>query len=378
MWLALSNKLELEEALFHFLLTVRDGQPQAARPLVAEKTTLRDLYAGPHPDLLKALHHCLDAFLVELGPDPAGWGRVTMPAETLGVALAALNSLAPARPQPPADEGEQRDPVGDFTAALIATLPPARQRDAALAYHAVLRGAARSNDLSRLPPERARLLHALVERSPLTALWALDAHTPTALDGIAAELLPGWPPGDRPGGEAWRNADEWLDAVAALLAAPQVARWLRYRWLALPETRPACRNVGLLLEALRRRRDHRALILEFYEAYDYFCAETRPDPWRGQVRVWPVLETIEKLLRTPGDDEAAIRVNRWGNEYFIKFRPLIEIIIAEQGIPTDYTLLSPEFVLALRALLPYITEGARQRIAFGEIAFGGESEEARA
>jgi hypothetical protein len=61
--------------------------------------------------------------------------------------------------------GEQgRDPVDGFIAALVATLPPARERDAALAYHAVLRGT--EAILPDLPPGRARLLHALIERSP--------------------------------------------------------------------------------------------------------------------------------------------------------------------------------------------------------------------
>jgi hypothetical protein len=315
---------------------------------------LQALYSDPHPDLIEALRHGLDAFLVELGPDPATWGRVRAPVETLGVALAALNGLAPAGHSGGAEGVETK--AEEFAAALVDSLPPAGGRDAALAYHAVLRGVVAAAPGPALPP----VLHALLARSPLTALAALDRHTPAALDPLAAELLPGWQPVQHPGGDA----GPWLDGVAGLLAEPRLARWVRQRWLALPETRRACRNTGLLLEALRRRGGHRDFVLEFYEAYVYFRAETR-----AGARAWPVLETAEKLLRVPGDDRAALHLNRRGNEYFLKFRPLVEILIEEGGLPADYDQLSLEFVLALRRLLPYVTEGTQQRVAFGQVEF---------
>jgi hypothetical protein len=366
MWVAPADQPTVEEALFRYLSSVRAGAPRADRPVVVDRETLRALYASPHPDLVEALRHCVDAFLVEAGPDPASWGTVEVAPGTLGVALAGLNCLTPMPPPPVVEDAEEaqspRDPVGDFTAALIATLPPARTRDAALAYHAVLRG-------TRPSPDRARLFHALLERSPLTALDALELHTPRVLNAIAADLLPGWRPDGHPGGDVWASGDGWLDAAARLLDDERLARWLRHRWLALPDTRPACRNLGLLLEALRRRGDHRDLLLQFYEAYDYFRGQRRPDGWGGTVRVWPVLPTIEKLLRTPGDSEAAMRVNRWGNEMLLLFRPLIEIVVAEGVVPTDYAHLSREFVLALRPLLDYATESGRQQIEFGEVEF---------
>ena len=124
-----------------------------------------------------------------------------------------------------------------------------------------------------------------------------------------------------------------------------------------------------MLEILRRQYHLRRFILEFYEAYDFFCAETRPDKWHGQVRVWPILETIEKLLRAPGDSEAAIQVNRRGNEYFMKFRPLIKMIDAERGIIADYKHLKSEFEQAIRSLVHYTTEPGDQRISFDKVIF---------
>ncbi|HVF09644.1 MAG TPA: hypothetical protein VNA16_02520, partial [Abditibacteriaceae bacterium] len=147
-------------------------------------------------------------------------------------------------------------------------------------------------------------------------------------------------------------------------------RWVRQCWLAMAESRQACRNVGLVLEALRRRGDKRAFILEFYEAYDYFCAETVKGEWAGEIRVWPLLSSIQKLLLVSGDSEAALQVNRRGNEYFLKFRPLVAMVIAEGGVPKDYKLLTLQFVSALRPLLPYVTEAARPAISLGEVTFG--------
>jgi hypothetical protein len=267
--------------------------------------------------------------------------------------------------------------VADFTTALIATLPPARDRDAAFAYHAVLRG---------LPDGIAshaegRLLDALIERSPLTALGALDRHMPAALEDLASTLLPGRTVGDGP--VAWASADAWLAAVSALLDDHRLARWARHCWLALEETHAACRNTGLLLEALRRRGGHRDLLWAFYESYDYFRGAPRSGNGHryGRVaRTWPVLATIEKLLAVTGDDdlasEAALRANRRGSAYFLKFRPLLELVVDEGGLPAGYPQLTVGFVLALRRLVPYTTTAARQRISFEAVAFEDAAREA--
>lgn len=369
MRVAPSDKYDLGKALFRFLLAVRDGRPGAARPLVAEDPALHALCADPYSDLCKALRHCVDAFLLELGPDPAQWGKISIPSWVLGFALAVNNCLAPTTPVIRDGEAEPYDPVLDFTARLVSTLPPARSSEEAIACHAVLRGVEAA--LPHIGPERARLMHAVIERSPLTALWSPDLHTPTALNDIASELLHGCPVDGQGDGKAWKDGEGWVDVVSSLLADPRIAGWVRNRWLGMPETRLACRNVGLLLEALRRRGGHRSFILEFYEAYGYFRSETRTNELGEQVRVWPMLLEIEKLLRTPGDSEAAIRVNRWGNEYFMKFRPLVQIIIAENVVPPDYALLSREFAVAVQSLLPYVTDKAGGHISFDDDSPGG-------
>lgn len=367
MRITLSNQSALEEALFHFLVSVRDGRPRADSALFAEDETIRSLYNDPHPDLQEAFGHCLDNLLIKMEHDPLKFGKLRASASALGVALAVHNCLAPGIVLQTGDGRTPADPVGDFISRLIATLPCAGELDAALAYHAVIQEAVPA--LQQMTEQRALLFHALIGLSPLTALWAMDVYTPPALYPIAAECLPGYHPTEEVREGVRPDLEEWEHVAARLLSREPVARWLRHRWLTMPETRISCRNVGLLLEMLRRRGTHREFVLSFYEAYDYFCSQSRPDEWGGQMTVWPVFDTIEKLLRTPGDNEAAIAVNRRGNEYFMKFRPLIELIIEEESIPTDYFHLSRKFVGAIRPLMDYITEVGEQRISFGEITF---------
>ncbi|MDX6696086.1 MAG: hypothetical protein QOF02_3689 [Blastocatellia bacterium] len=374
MWLVAAQKPALEETLFRFLLTARGNRPLATTALAAAGATLREVYNAPHPDLRKVFGHCLNALLVEIDCDMTGRSETNVPASVFGLALAVNNCLAPHAPEQLGAGADEASLFDKFTRALVATLPVARGLNAALAYHAVLRGS--TDAIARVSTERAALLRALIERSPLTALWSLDAHLPAALETLAFELLPGWQVTGRSSDYGWPSDDEWLKRVASLLNNESIARWARRRWLTMPETRAACRNVGLLLEALRRRGGHRAFILDFYEAYDYFRARTRPGEWQGQERFWPVLVETEKLLRVAGDSDAVLHINRRGNEYFLKFRALIETVIAENGIPTDYAHLSREFIQSLRPLLAYTTAGARQRLSFGTVAFeqaGGAS-----
>ncbi|HEY6190517.1 MAG TPA: hypothetical protein VIW80_22895 [Pyrinomonadaceae bacterium] len=364
MWLEPAPAPVLEEKLFRFLLTVRDERPQASTALIAEEATLREICSATHPHLSQAFNHCIIALLIEMDADV---DALNAPAQVFGLALAINNCIAPARWEQLGTNEDEAPLYDEFTEALIDALPVARTKNAALAYHAVLRGT--SNAAARISAERASFIHALIERSPLTALWSLDVHTPSALEALAAELLPGWKMKQNSAAYGWRNDGAWLKTVAMLLRDERIARWVRRRWLSMPETRQACRNTGLLLEALRRRGDSRAFILDFYEAYDYFRARTRAERRRGQKRFWPILEEIEKLLRASGEHDAAIEINRRGNEYFLKFHPLVETVIAENGVPADYAHLSREFIQSLRPLLAFVTESTRQRLSFGAVTF---------
>jgi hypothetical protein len=366
LWIPPASKSQVEEHLFHFLCSLCNGRPQATTPLLVEAKTLHDLYTNPHPNLVVALQHCLDQFLIELGPDAAYWGTLDLPPTVLGIALAAYNFLSPL----PAIATVE-DPVLPFTTALIATLPPARELAAMLVYHALLRHTAES--LAVLSEKRAALMQVLLNRSPLSVIYYLDLHTPPVLATLAANIWPWWK-SRIVNPTPWANLDDWLQVLAPLLAQPIIARHLRRHWLSMPDTHLACRNLGLLLEALRQRGDQRAIILEFYEAFDYFRAEQVVDPWCGTIHRWPLLDHIERLLRADGDSEAAIQLNRRGNEYFLMFRPLLQIIITEHGLPRDYNHLKLDLVQALRSLLPLTTEAQIPRSQAQIVEFISEDE----
>lgn len=369
LWIPPATEIETQERLFHFLLSLRDGHPRVDRPVLTEQQTLHTLYRNPCSDLRQAYHHCLDNFLVQLGPDGATWGELSVSPNVWGMALVIYNCLTPSLVQ----GDDAIDPVSQFCMALVNTIPPARSRADILGYHALLQSTAEF--LPNLPPNRTPIMQALVNRSPLSAAYHLHIFTPPVLLPLAAELLRGW---ERCVSSIapWHNPDDWLNTLMSIFDYPAIEVYLRRRWLTLPETRPVCRNLGLLLEMLRRRGHAREFILRFYEAYDHFCAERMDDPWYGKVRRWKLLLRIERLLHAEGNTQAAIRLNRWGNEYFLKFYALIQMIIAEDGMPTDYNHLTRDLVLALRPLLQWTSMGGTiQRLHLGTIEFGDEAKQ---
>ena len=53
----------------------------------------------------------------------------------------------------------------------------------------------------------------------------------------------------------------WENLACDLVSRPAIGKWLAQGWVFLPETRTACRNLGLVLEMLRRKGEFRDLIL---------------------------------------------------------------------------------------------------------------------
>lgn len=342
----------LDAALFRFLQSVARGNPEPSLPIVTSGRELARLYVAPAPALVEALRHAVDAFLIDVEPDPAERGTLTLPGCTLGLALAVHNSA-----------GGATEAAREFTEALVATLPPARGLGAIVAYHAVLRPLEVVMARSRETPRDVR--RALVARSPLTALVMLDRLMPPALETLAAELLPGHvrPRVESDVRDPAARDREWIDAVTTALADARLARWVRNRWLAMPETRQACRNLGLLLESLRRADDlrWRELIFDYYAADRCFG-----------IGIGGIIGIIEKLLLASGDTSHAIRLNRWGNEYLLKFLALTETVLTDRR-----ELARPgvrEQMQRLQPLLHLTTIGAARRVSFGSVSFGAQGE----
>lgn len=361
-WVATASRAQFEEGLFRFLSFLSTAEPGGdwPQPLIVDRRRLQAVYRQLSPQLAEALRQRLDALLLEFGPDTGRQPKLEIDRAVWGVALATHNCLVPPL-------AEDADPLDTYLAALIETLPPAGTASQALAYHALLDRPAAL--LPVLSPGRAAAMHALLARSPLTAVAHLHHHTPAPLFKLAVELLPGW--GAVPDPAPGHDLGEWLEVLRPLLGESGVARHLRQRWLALPETRLSCRNLGLLLEALRRRGE-RDVLLAFYEAYEVSAATVGTGRLGARVRRWPVLDLIGRLLSAGGTSEAAVRLNRWGNQWFLKFRPLLEIVIDEGGVvPRDYRHLTTGLVTALQPLSKLTTEVVESTVEFGQIDFDG-------
>lgn len=336
--------------LTDFLLNQPDYQPVNHPPLIITADLIRVVYTNPPPTLIKALQERLRYFLREVTPE--SWGEIKLSTSTFGLALAFYTCSA----QP------QNQAITHITQSLIDSLPPAETLETALAYHAVLGDVGQY--LPNLSASAQMQLHTLIEKSPLTALTLLAHHRPLALDATGEMLLVGWQP-DATYPHVWPTTEAWLDVVLTCLNHPALARWLQQRWLALPETHLACLNLGLLLETLYQTGEQQSFLFTFYEAYDYFKGEIDDN---GQ-RHWPVLQTIATFLRLRGNDDVIRQLNRRGNAYFLKFRPLLQLIVDEGRIPTNYRHLTLTFVTALQQLVPYVTQKSRVKVAFEPIVF---------
>ncbi len=366
LWLPPVSQAEAEETLFYFLQGLLHGRYHTHRPLLLTPDTLRDLYRDPHPPLLNAIAHHLDALLVELHPDVGRWQPLRPAPHLLGIALAAYNCFLPSLP----------DPVIAFTRALVGTIPPARDLADVLAYHALLLRP--SEALANWPTDtiRAEILQTCLNRSPLTALSHPHLHTPPPLTRLAADLLR-WRRQQVADPSPWRDADDWLAAVISLLAEPALAAYLRQRWLTLPPTRQTGRNLGLLLEALRQQGEQRDFLLAFYNAYAYTTQAAAHDQWGRATVYWPELLEIGQLLRLNGSDSpAAINLNRRGSEWFLKFWPLVRLVAAE-GPPLEaaYRFINQDFTRALLPLVDFAAiSGAGDGLRTGPLEFVSEDD----
>jgi hypothetical protein len=306
-----------ERALALFLrgLLERDGAA-AATGAIAAPTTLARLGEQPAPALQTLMDAHLNAML-------AGWpGGATLrpthiPSAVLWVG-AALNNLARATTHP-------SPRLLTITLRMVEGLPVASTREAALAYHSLLR------HLERITPPPGsegwqRVVSLLLRCSPLTAAW-----------------LP------RP------DAIGSWELLLAMLREPAIAAMLRDRWLNLlppPETlleqsiatSQARANVelGRLLEGVvEQDRDvGRQTLLVFYEAdclLQRRGSDNRP--------TWPLLRWLHM---TRGSSESLVRRN--GERVLVRYRPLAPLL-ARETLLQPYTQLDIRFLEPLGALL---------------------------
>jgi hypothetical protein len=355
------QKASVDRRLFQFLRTVYERNPKACGPIPLDRSALKQLCEKPDPQCVEMLRYCLDALTGEISIDEREFAECKVPSAVLCLAVAANNCLQCAAPRPAAPQTPGDDPLEAYTNALLDTIPMAASLDEILVYHCLLRDVAPGSPslTAAMPP----LMNALIGKSPLTTLTALETHKNPELQPLADELLAGRQGNDKKAKKEQDRKSGWEQALELILGNKRLARGLRRQWLDFPETRRSCRNLGLILEALRRKGNYRECILEFYEAYNRLQQD------KSGNGMFPLFETIEEHLRTQGDGDAALRLNRWGNQYFLKFYALVEIIIAEKGVPKDFGHLTVDMAKMIGKVLPYTTYSVRRKIEFNPVSF---------
>lgn len=187
---------------------------------------------------------------------------------------------------------------------------------------------------------------ALFNLSPFTSLKHLDLALPRPLAQIATEYLAHWP-----GAENVNENDdgEWWNRVDEILHDQDLLAVLRNAWLTLPENRSSCLGLGLFLEEIRRRGQNDYLILSFFEAYEFTQKIMQTE---SQEKSFSLLDLVAGQLAAPGDSLSGRRLNQVGNEYFLKFRALLEIVADRGGVPVEFRHLSHDF--CFKRLLPLV------------------------
>ena len=337
-------------------------------PLYPDGPAITRLSYSPGPRLTAAWRDFVTAVLA--AADPSGPSSVTfsLSPEITALAVATANLLAlvaDGKPETPTD----RERLFSYNRALLAPLVPADNYGEWLLYDALVSPAAEL--LRKQPPATNEngtdeLFRALLKISPLSELRHLDLMLPEAISTLSGNYLirkPGeTPAADFSGKEAEAEATEsreWWLRGEDIYADARLRRILIDRWLELPEKGSGNIGIGIFLEELRRRdrERFRRPILEFYEAYDYFGRRENPRPEIPH----PEIAIVGQLLKAKSR-----ALNRRGNERFLKFRALLEIIAEEQSVPREFKHLSRDFCLkelAPLARLATVIGGGRETLS---------------
>lgn len=360
----MADTVQLQAQLFEFLQSLRQDKPQVQNLLMGDAEAIQALFTKPAPELTTAYQYCLEDSLNKFGLSPAEVGSMSLPPQVWGLVLAALNCLAPTPYAYYNAQSIQESPLLEFNRKLIHGLPPARSLSSMLAYHAVL--GKLLPEAENMGPDQKALFSLLVEYSPLTALFALDVHTPFGLGPVGKAYFSHWPKPEAQKQNVWTHSKHWLEPIKVLLSQPRMAKVLQNHWLELPENRMGCRNLGLLLELLRQSGDqYTDYLLEFYEAYEYLHGQPRG----AKQRSWAITAILDRYLQADGAHPVYLQLNRWGSEYFMKFVPLLTLVKNNNGLPIRYQKMSWQFVRLIGSYLDYANYKTKQNIHFESITF---------
>ncbi len=345
---------------------------------------IRDVTTSPSNELKKAWLGLIEISEVYRLSPKASENEVTITPALTALAIAAYNFLK-IYSQANHDKDVEIDKLSglDYSVQLCKNIPPAANPDEVILYDSLIDPCCRFRRNN--PPKKetdSTLLAALLRINPFSELKNLDLMLPAPLKKLAGNYL-----AHKEKNQEFVNQSEpaeadkssnhiqkWWLQTEELILNPPIMRILRDQWLTIPENNLSCIGLGIFLEELRHRgkKDFRTPILAFFEAYDY-VQHHRIQP-KGDSEIYQRLTIIRHLLESKNREH-----NRKGNEYFLKFRALLEIIAEEQAIPKEFRHLSREFCfqqLAPLAALATVIGGEREADAptFGEIQFSDQPE----
>ncbi len=349
-----SEKLALVDAeLAAFIISLAGLRPVCRALLQVNGGILRKLVETPSYELQRAWQVIARQQFKGLPADDFGKSKpvFVITPDLLGLTVVLHNRVALQSD----NFNNESEPVSLYDRSLLNCLPVPRSPSEILsfdlllsAYFQCLRTGAESIELDSFSSD-------LLNLSPFTSLKHLDLALPRPLARIAAEYLAHWT-----GDENEKDEGEWWNRVDDILCHPGLVTALRNAWLELNENRSACLGLGVFLEEIRRRGQNDHLILSFFEAYEFTQKIMQTESKEESVSL---LDLVVSQLAAPGDSLSGRRLNQVGNEYFLKFRALLEIVAARGGVPVEFRHLSHDFCLKrLLPLVPLATITGGQRL----------------
>ncbi len=368
MWLNTENQPVIDAGLAGFIVSLAGSRPVCKAALLLNNELLHKLAAAPSPKLKKAwqLLGRQRFKRVSMADEPNRSQPILRVSPALIVLAVILHNQIFLRNNH--FNNDAAEPVRRHVQACLNLLSSPRTPADILNFDLLLAPYCEYLRAENAAGKLDQLSLDLLNLAPFTALQYLDLALPEPLLRKASAYLPHWP--------ASRELDigeAWWSAVSGILDCPDLVAALKNAWLGLPENRLSCLGLGVFLEEVRGLGQYDDLILSFFEAYE-FLQKLPPSAAAGAGVCLPDL--IAGLLKASGDTLSGRRLNQVGNEYFLKFRALLEILAHRRGVPGEFRHLSYDFCfkrLLPLAALATITGGQRREqstpVSFSTIKF---------
>ena len=349
--------------LFSFITSDSKEYLAFHRPVIPQKETLEALYNNPPPDLIASISQCRTGMLQSIYPNNPPEPEPQIPVTIIGLAIAVYNCVAVNKKMDKA----LIEPAVSFTKALIQSIPLAKDIYTSLCYHSIIRICERQ--IAHFDSLQKDLFIQCINLNPVSQMVFIHLAMPSHVKALACELIPDF---EKNSGSCPKIKDaQWIEQVETLLDDTCIYRWIIHQWINLPQSLESSRNIGLILETLRRRGKYEGFILDFYESCLYY-QQINPSSYD----LFDALNRCKTYLSTPGANKASRHFNIKGHEYFILFIPLLEITIKAGQTPCRSKHLANEMaalVMMSKELYRYMPETGGNAINFSPPEFEQEA-----